>query len=88
MIKWLQKLAVEKRGRQIKIQDKMVDLEQTVQQTHKDMQVASAVLELMAKELMLVKAILNKAGLNDTVISLSPEQAEKLIMKVVPNEQH
>lgn len=65
-MKWLLKLLEEKRARQISIQDRMVDLE-------KDMRLCSAVVEIAAKEILMMKAILNKAGLNDSIINLQKE---------------
>ena len=78
-MKWLIKLLEEKRARQISIQDRMVDME-------KNMAVASAVLELAAKEILTIKTILNRVGLNDTILTMTPEQATEHL-KAAANEQ-
>lgn len=85
-MKWITKLLEEYRARQLTIQDRMVDLE-------KDMKLASAVIEIAAKEILAIKAILNKHGMNDTVLTMTPEQAEEftkgpILRKVENNEQH
>lgn len=79
-MKWLQKLLLERRERQIKIQDRMVDLEN-------DMKLCSAVVEIAAKEILSIKAILNRNGLNDTVVQLSDEQVKEMLMEGQGNEQ-
>ena len=71
------KMLAERRERQIKIQDHMVDLENKIKELYKLSDLQSVVIEVCSKEILTIKALLNKNGMNDSVVNVE-----------VTNEQH
>jgi len=64
------KMLAERRERQIKIQDHMVDLELKIKELYKLSDLQSAVIEVCSKEILMIKALLNKNGMNDSVLNV------------------
>ena len=71
------KMLAERRARQIKIQDHLVDLENKIKELYKLSDLQSVVIEVCSKEILTIKALLNKNGMNDSVVNVE-----------VTNEQH
>jgi len=64
------KMLAERRERQIKIQDHVVDLELKIKELYKLSDLQSAVIEVCSKEILMIKALLNKNGMNDSVLNV------------------
>lgn len=64
------KMLAERRERQIKIQDHLVDLENKIKELYKLSDLQSVVIEVCSKEILTIKALLNKNGMNDSVVNV------------------
>lgn len=64
------KMLAERRARQIKIQDHLVDLENKIKELYKLSDLQSVVIEVCSKEILTIKALLNKNGMNDSVVNV------------------